>query len=283
MKKQLKKIIGFLFPVYLSKYLFFKTKNKKLNLKNPVWFNEKLMWLKLNNYNKNPLVMKCADKYAVREYLTQKGIPSENQVKILFIYKYASEIDFNILPSKFALKCSHGCGFNIICENKKKLDFLKTRRTLKKWLKTKFGYDTAQLHYNHVKPVIICEEFIENTGDEFPIDYKIYCFNGIPRLVLVCTNRKEKYQTSFYDLNWKRIKLRKDEAIVNIQKPKSFNEMIKLAKILAKDFPFVRIDFYEHKGKAIIGELTFTPAACLGNYTEEAELLLGSWLQIDRR
>ena len=183
MKKQIKKLeknfVIILTKISIklsSKYLFLRSQKHKLNLKNPKDFNEKLMWLKIYNYNKNYLVWQCSDKYKVREYALSKGVNERNLPTILGTYSDAMEIDFSQLPNKFALKCSHGSGFNIICQDKTKIDENQVKKQLNKWLKTKYGYSTAEPHYTHVKPIIICEEFIENFEDEYPYDYKIYCF-----------------------------------------------------------------------------------------------------------
>lgn len=268
-------------PKALSKYLYHRTFKKRLNLENPVGFNEKLMWLKLKVYNNNPVVWQCSDKYHVREFVKSCGISEDHLPKLINTYLTPEEIDYNKLPKKFALKCSHGCGFNIICQDKKKLNQKETNKKLRKWLKTKFGYKTAETHYMHIKPRIICEEFIENQKGEFPIDYKLYCFNGKPKLVLVCVDRKEHYQTAFYDMEWNRVHLRDNETKKEISKPASLDEMVEIAKKVTKDFPFVRVDFYEYKGKAILGEMTFTPAACLASYTDKAMKDLGDMLSLE--
>lgn len=273
-------ICTYISPKLGCKVIYFMKFKKFPNLTNPKEFNEKLMWLKLNNYNNNENVWKCADKYEMRNYCIKKGIKSNNFPEIIEVYNNVDEIDFSKLPSKFAMKCTHGMGFNIICEDKEKLDIKKAKKKLKKWQNTKFGYESAEPHYTHIQPKIICEQFIENENGEFPIDYKIYCFNGNPELVLVCFDRKRHYTTAFYDLNWKRIHLRKEESIKDIIKPSSFDEMIKIAKIVSSEFPFVRVDFYEYNGKAILGELTFTPAACLGKYTKEASIDLGNRIKL---
>ena len=288
MKKILKRIenywIAFLshFNIIIaSKYLFMRYQHKKLNLKSPKTFNEKLMYLKIYNYNQNEVVWKCCDKFYVREFAISKGICENNLPKLLDTYNDPKEIDFNKLPNKFVLKCSHGCGFNIICTNKTNIDEKNTRRKLKKWLKTKFGYETAELHYTHVKPRIICEEFIGD-GNSFPWDYKVYCFFGVPKIVLVCTDRETKYETHFYDINWNKLNMRNNQSQDDIAKPQTFDEMLKICEKLAKDFPFVRIDFYEWNNRAVLGEMTFTPAACLAMYNEKGDSLLSGYLDINK-
>lgn len=269
-------------PVLGSKVIYFLKFKKRLNLKNPTEFNEKLMWLKLNNYNNNELVWQCADKYTLRDYCTKKGIEEKYFPRLIGVYNSADEIDFEKLPNKFALKCTHGMGFNIICENKQQLDISNVKKQLNKWLNTKFGYESAETHYNHVKPRIICEEFIENEAGEFPVDYKIYCFNGMAKIILVCVDRKKHYQTAFYDLNWNRLHLREEETNKEVVRPKSLDKMLEIANVLSKDFPFVRVDFYEYKNNPVLGEMTFTPAACLGKYKEEASKELGMYINLKK-
>ena len=161
-KNFLKIFLGKNFPVFYSKILYFLRFKRKIDLKNPSNFNEKLMWLKLNCYFNNKDVWKCSDKYLVRDYALKKGIKEENLPKLFGIYKNANDIPYKKLPQKFALKCSHGCGFNIICTNKDVLNIEKTNKQLNIWLNTKFGYSSAENHYTHIKPCIIVEEYIDN-------------------------------------------------------------------------------------------------------------------------
>lgn len=277
--KKVVKICTIISPKLGSYVIYFMKTGKILNLKNPKEFNEKLMYLKLNNYNYNELVWKCSDKYLMRDYCYSCGIPKENMTEIIKIYDNAIEINFDELPNKFAIKCTNGQGFNIICEDKSKLNYKKAIKKLDKWSKTKFGYESAELHYTHIKPRIICEKFIETIENEYPIDYKFYCFNGIPKIILVCINRKKGYKTEFFDMEWRRQYFRENESETIIEKPKSFNEMVDIAKKISKEFPFVRIDLYEYNEKPVVGEMTFTPAACLGKYKKEASKRLGDMME----
>lgn len=272
-------------PKLASKKLYKNVKGKKLETKNPVTFNEKLMYLKLNNYNKNKNVFKCSDKFLIREYVKSKGISDKNLPKLLKVYNNANEIDFNDLPNKFVLKCSHGCGFNIVCQDKKKLNKNEAIKKLKKWQKTKFGFVTAEPHYTHIKPTLYCEEFIENDNGGFPNDYKLYCFNGEPKVVLVCSERSKQLKLNFFDMQWKELMIGTENyrSQKQIHKPKQFDEMIKIAKKISKEFPFVRVDFYEYRNKAILGEMTFTPAGCVAQYyTESGEIYLGNLLDLNK-
>lgn len=250
-------------PVLASKYIYRRNTGKILNLKSPKDFNQKLQWLKL--YWRNPLVVQCADKYGVREYAVKSGC-EEILPKLYGVYEHTSEINWDKLPNKFALKCTHGCGFNIISDNKNKLDKNQTFKQLDEWLKIRIEKKNVEIHYSKIKPRIICEQYIETDAGFLPIDYKILCFNGKPKLLTVCTDRFSDLKVIFLDLNWE-IKnySAKEYFPENLPvKPECFDEMIQYSEILAKPFPFVRVDFYVCNGKPILGEMTFTPGACMG-------------------
>ncbi len=270
-------------PKATSKLNYYTTFKKKLNLKTPNGFNEKLMYIRINDYDKNPLVWKCSDKYELREYAYECGLTEENFPNVYGLYKKPEDIDFSKLPNKFVLKCSHGCGFNYICTNKEKINVKEVIKTLKKWKKQNFGLISAEVQYLHSPKHIYCEEFIENEQNEFPKDYKVYCFNGQAKIILVCSERKEKTKLNFYNLQWKELNIGKEEHKSNkeIEKPKKLNEMLELAEKLSKPFAFVRIDFYEYQNRVILGEMTFTPAAnCAQYYTKEGNEILGKMLEI---
>jgi len=280
-KKLLSAVAIFSEPM-ANKIMYKVYTRKKLNLKEPTLFNEKLMLLKLKYYNNNALVIKCADKYRVQEYVKECGLANILN-PIYATYDDANDIDFDILPDKFVLKCNHGCGFNIICTDKSNLDKQETIKTLNKWLKKKFGKDTRELHYLKIKPLIICEKYIETNAGVLPNDYKIYCFNGEPKIILTCTEREKELKLNFFDLDWKELMLghEKNRAQGEIKAPACLDQMIENAKILSSPFKFVRVDFYDLDGSPIFGELTFTPARCsAAYYNDDGAKLLGDMLQL---
>lgn len=280
-----KKFISFvaIFSEPIANKIMYKVyTRKKLNLKEPKLFNEKLMHLKLNVYNNSELVVKCSDKYRVQEYVKECGLEKILN-PIYATYNTAEEIDFDKLPDKFVLKCNHGCGFNIICTDKSKLDRQDAKVKLNKWLKTKFGKETRELHYLKIKPLIIAEKYIETDAGFMPNDYKIYCMNGEPKIILTCTDRENDLKLNFFDLEWNELMLGldKNRSDAPIDKPSCLNEMLEYAKVLSKPFEFVRVDFYNLDGKPIFGELTFTPARCSASYyNDEGSKILGDMLKI---
>jgi len=284
--RKLMAIISTFSPTLTSKIYYRIKIGEQLNLKNPKKFNEKLQWLKHNEYENNDLIIKCADKYRVREYVEECGC-SEILNELIGVYDNANDIDFNKLPNSFVLKCNHAAGYNIICSQKKDLNWKKTKKQLNKWLRTNYWKFVAEMQYKRITKKIVCEKFLESKDGNAIEDYKIYCFNGVPEFCMVCIGRnlgKPKYY--FMDKNWSLMRInpagKNAPEDFKLEKPKCIDEMYKYAKILSKPFKFVRVDFYDYNGKTIFGELTFTPAGCIDkNYDDETNIKLGEKIKID--
>ena len=252
---------------------------------NPKTFNEKLMWLKLNKYADDPLVSPCSDKYAVREYVEKCGL-GHTLNGLIGAWDHASEIDWDKLPQRFAIKCNHGCGYNLICQDKSKFDIKEATRQLDAWMKDDFWKEYAEVHYRTIPKKIICEEYLEGKGNALPVDFKIYCFNGKPVYIGNFIERDivtDEILRGYFDLDWNPSPVFKGEMQPELfERPKKLETMLEYAEILAKPFPFVRVDFYEVDGKIYFGELTFTPTGCLATYyTEEAQMKLGELLNVN--
>ena len=267
----------------MSKIYFRIVMKKKLNIDNPKTFNEKLQWMKLYYYPKNPLVVKCADKYAVRNYIQQKGF--ENiLVPLLGTWDKAEDIKWDKLPNQFVLKCNHGCAYNIVVSDKAHLNRDITVKQLNKWLKEDFGAFNIELHYSAIKHhCITCEEYL---GENI-IDYKFFCFNGEPRYIYVSTDliHDRQAQIGFFYLDGRKMPLKRDDysEIESVNLPSFFDEMLTVAKELCKDFPFVRVDFFVSKGTYYFAELTFTPSACMMPFNpEEYDLKWGNELKLEK-
>ena len=46
-------------------------------------------------------------------------------------------------------------------------------------MKERYGLATVELHYLNIKPRIICEKYLCDDKGKMPLDYKIYCSNGL--------------------------------------------------------------------------------------------------------
>lgn len=214
----------------MSKIYFQIVLKKKLNLKNPQTFNEKIQWCKLYYYPRSKRVVTCADKYAVREYIKRKGY-GETLTPLLGVWDNANDIEWDKLPDRFVLKCNHGCAYNIVVPDKRKLDKAKATKQLNDWLKEDFGAFNIELHYSKIKPhKVICEEFL----GESITDYKFFCFNGEPKYIYVSNDliHDRQAQIGFFYLDGTKMPLTRDDYtdIPEVKLPTFFDEMTQMAK-----------------------------------------------------
>lgn len=258
----------------------------RLNLGDPQTFNEKLQWLKL--YDRNPLYTKMVDKIGAKEYVAEK-IGSEYIIPTIGVYDNFDDIDFEKLPDKFVIKCSHDSGGLVVCRDKSKLDVKAAKDKINRCLKKNFYYQSREWPYKNVKPRILIEKYMSDKKQKELVDYKFYCFNGEPKYLYV-SEGLENHETAkieFFDMNFKSAPFSRDDyAIFKIKpkKPKTFGQMKEIAKKLSKGIPFVRVDLYEINGKIYFGELTFTPC---GGYMpfnpKEWDRKLGQLLKLPKK
>ena len=262
---------------------FKNTMKFELNLKNPKTFSEKLAWLKL--YDRKDIYTQMVDKYEAKNYVANI-IGEDHIIETYGIYDKFEEIDFDKLPKKFVMKCTHDSGGNVICKDKSKLDLNKAKEKIEKCLNRNFYFLYREWPYKNVKPRIIIEKYMEDDIQKDLIDYKFYCFDGIPKFLYIShiLSNHDIDRKSFVDLNYKKteFKINNDREFDELpQKPKTFDKMIDIAKKLSKDKCFMRVDLYEINGKVYFSELTPYPTAGLGIITpEKYEKILGDWLDI---
>ena len=249
---------------------------KKIDLKKPKTFNEKLNWIKL--YYRKPIMTTMADKYEVKQYVSDV-IGSEYVIPTIAIYDKWNDIDFDSLKAPFVLKTTHSSGVIKIVKDKESFDYETTKKKFNKSLKENYFYSCREWPYKNIKPRIIVEQFIKDSKeDNLPV-YKFFCFNGEPYLVQTIKNDKTSYETiDYFDMDWKLLKIKQnfENSDVPLDKPVNFEEMKALASKLSKGFPFVRVDLYSVDNKIYFSEFTFfSDAAYQRFYPDEWDLILG--------
>lgn len=276
--------LGRFSPKQLCSLLYKKRMGKDINWDNPKTFNEWICWLEFNS--DTSLWTTLADKYTVREYIENKGL-GEYLPKLYGVYDNVDKIDFSQLPDKFVIKANNGCAQVIIVKDKKCIDEDQIKKKCKKWLKTPFGYLSAEPHYIKIPRKIIIEEFLETTGNLPLIDYKWFCFNGRPTYAQVISERDfsqaHKFKIQVYDTEWNPHEefINRKELKNNVDRPTLLNEQLKVCRILSQGFPEIRVDLYEVNGKVYIGELTLTNSAGRDiDFTPEFDQILGA--EVDR-
>lgn len=270
--------------IYL-KLLFFVCMKKKLNLKHPVTYSEKLQWLKL--YNRNPLYVTLADKYAVKDYVSTL-VGSDFVIPTIGVWDTPEEIDFNTLPNQFVLKTTHGGGNVgvVICKDKSSLDVQKTTKTLNEALKQDTSLLNREWVYRDIPRRIICEPYVEDTETKELRDYKFFCFNGVVKALFVATDRQNREEPyfSFFDRHYNPLPIKQGHPKPPMlpSKPKTFSEMLHLAEVLSKGMPHVRVDLYEVNGSVLFGEYTFFHFAGIVPFEpKEWDSIFGDWLNIE--
>ena len=199
-----------------------------------------------------------ADKYLVKKWVENK-IGIEYIIPTIGVWDKFEDIDFNNLPEKFALKCNHGSGMNLIVTNKTKINFTKAKQTFDNWMNTNFAFvNGLELEYKNISRKIIAEEYIENYNNDI-YDYKLWCYNGECDYIMVLSERKKNLKMSFYDKNWKLLPYHYMEKHNKpFKKPNNLKKLLNLGEILSKGFKFVRVDFYILNNDTIkFGEMTF--------------------------
>jgi hypothetical protein len=270
--------------LYLWLMYFFQT-GKRLHLKHPKTFNEKLQWLKL--HDRKPEYTTMVDKYAVKEYVANI-IGKEYIVPTLGVWDSPDEIAWDDLPRQFVLKTTHGGGSKgiVICRDKETLDKTAAISNLHAAMKRDLYKNYREWPYKDVKHRVIAEEYLSGEDEERGIkDYKFFCFNDKPMYCDVISGRWGNLTSDHFDMEWNHLSftfksLPMAESVP--AKPKNFDTMRKLAAQLSAGHSHLRVDFYEVNGKVYFGELTFYSASGFGQFNpDEWDKIWGEHIRIE--
>lgn len=237
-KTVLQKVMFCLCPKYMNIRMYTEQTGKKIDIGHPRTFNEKIRWIMLHMSDDRRFSY-CADKYTVRNVVRKKQLGFLLN-EIYGIYNVFEEIDFDRLPEQFVLKYTHGSAYNIICKRKEDFNKQEAGEKLKAWQKEQYGFKYGELFYNRIKPRIICEKYLEDEKGEL-LDYKIHCFNGIPRLIQVDFDRysEKRHTRNFYDTEWNMINvsvLYPRNNTRKLEKPGTLDKMLEYAAAGSGDF-----------------------------------------------
>ncbi|MEO0536511.1 MAG: ATP-grasp fold amidoligase family protein [Cyanobacteria bacterium P01_A01_bin.123] len=247
------------FPIV--KLEFYKKVRYWPNLKNPKSFNEKVTHKKL--YGRNPLLPIIADKYRVREYV-RSLIGEEYLIPLLQVLETPEEINFELLPDEFIIKTNFSSGLNILIENKHEVRQKKIKAQLSHWMDMKYGYRNLVWFAQEIPRKILIERLLRNSNGDIPCDYKFFVFHGEVEFIQVDFDRFTKHSRMLYDKEWKKLNftIRNDlQNTEGVAKPNNLQIMLEIAKELAKNFSFMRVDLYSCSNTIFFGELTPFPTS----------------------
>lgn len=256
----------------------------KPDLGHPTKFSEKIQWLKLHDHN--PLYTTMVDKLAVKELVCER-LGKEYVIPVIAEWDSPEQIEWEKLPNQFVLKTNHDGGGHgiVICKDKSKLSVAKAMKELRSSFHQSTYSRTREWPYKNVHKSVFAETFVNDRNGELR-DYKFFCFNGKVKCFKIDYNRQIYHQANYYDTQCHL--LRYGEAAyppnyeADIHIPENIQEMITLAEKLAKDIPFVRIDFYNVDGRIYFGEITFYPAGGMSKWVGDVDVdaVWGEWLRL---
>ncbi len=257
---------------------------RKLNVKNPKTYNEKLQWMKL--YDRNPLYTRLVDKYDVRDFVTDR-IGEEHLIPCLGVWDKFEDINFDELPDQFVLKGTHDSGSVYICRDKSKIDKVALKKHFDEALRDNQYYGGREWAYKNLKGRIIAEEFMIDDSGIGLKDYKFFCFGGEVKAMFIATDRGVEGQDvkfDFFDRDFNHLPFRHghENAVNTPQKPEGYEEMLVLAEKLAEGLRHVRVDLYNINGKIYFGEMTFYHHCGFVPFEpEEWDDTFGSWISLE--
>ena len=277
-------------PDKLYAKVFYKIyTGKKLNLKNPTITNEKMWWLKL--YNRDPLMTVCSDKHLAREYVAEKGY-SDILIPQVACYQRAKDIDFSKFTKPVVLKTNNGSGDLIFyTPGDPEFNEKSVRKHFKKSLKQKYHLISREWNYKNIPPRVVVEEVIKDPSGEALKDFRFFCFDGEPRLLMMDVGvfrADGKYQVGYprnmYDMDFNLLPIRwgRDRYEGTVEKPQNFERMKEIASKLSEPFPMCRVDLYNVDGKIYFGEVTFYHGGCCQNIEpEEWDKQIAGWINLE--
>lgn len=244
---------------YKILWKYFLRKGRIINLKNPKLFTEKIQFLKI--YDCSPIKTQLTDKITVRDWVKEK-IGEKYLKKIYGIYEKYEDIDFSILPDEYVIKTNHGCNMQMLVIEGGKPNYTH-KEIFNNYLKVNYAYKCGyEMQYKDIKPLIFIEEYIKNTNELH--EYLFFCFNGKPEYILFASEkRSDDICCTMFDTNWNNLHFNYGGKLhpYEVPTPKNLDKMLEIAKILSKDFQFVRVDLHNINGRIYFGEMTFTPAS----------------------
>lgn len=264
---------------------------RKFPWKNPRTLDEKMTWLSVMTDTSK--WTEYSDKYEVRKYIESLGL-KDILTECYGVWDRAEDIDFDNLPDKFVVKCTHDCGSTIVIRDKSKMNKQEVVDFLQAHLDVNYGYEWCELHYTKIKPRVIAESLIEmdSTGDL--IDYKINCIHGKPQYVEVIYGRELKSDGGsnhavfdLYDIHtWqpmRQYKTNLDDNFRDVPRPENLEKMIEVAEKISQGFPQVRVDLYNVNGRIYFGEMTFFSASGMNNdLSKEFQLMIGDRIHLPK-
>jgi len=265
--------------------LYYKHFKHFVNFSNPVSFNEKLQWLKLND--RQPIYTTLVDKLGMKDWIKSK-VGEGYTIPTLGVWDKPEDIEFDKLPNQFVLKWNHDSGSIVICKDKEKFNKAEAIAKLRHGAQFNGFWYGREWPYLNVPPKVFAEPYMEDSTTHELRDYKVFTFNGEAKLLLIASDRQKPgvdTKFDFYDMNLEHVDMRNqhENAAIPPEPPQSFPIMKELAEKISKGFVHLRVDFYEVDGKVYIGELTLYHGSGIMTFSPDKWYkILGDWIDLNK-
>jgi hypothetical protein len=232
------------------------------DFENPRSHQEKTQFRKI--YGNHRFYALVADKYRVRNYVTSK-VSERYLIPLLGVYDRLTPAVFDALPNRFIIKANHGCKWHQVVRDKSTLDIDATVSRFNKYVRTRYGWASAERHYSFIEPKIVIEELLEGNGGGLPWDYCFFSYNGPSGFDYAYSIVCPKGRAASFNKHGELLSSLIPEAeLAPHLNPANFQEMLQVARDLSVDFDFVRVDLYSVGDQVRFGELTCTPGQGYG-------------------
>jgi teichuronopeptide biosynthesis TupA-like protein len=213
---------------------------------NDVWFR-----IKTSNEIEDPLRVFVSDKEQVKEYV-RNTIGDRYNVPTIAVLRSPAEVDTFDFPARCAIKPTHASTHVCLRSHGEPID----RERIKKWFSLNYYHSGRERNYRSLQPKVIVEPLIFDTTNVE--DYKIFCWNGVPKFVMVDIDRHINHTRKIFDPQWNEqdFSMTYPRASGVLPKPATLEEMISIARTLSASFSFVRIDLYTDGRQVLVGEIT---------------------------
>lgn len=268
-KEIAKKLVRIIPTKMWLSWRFKKRVGYKMNWKDPKTFNQKLQWLKV--YNRKEEYTQMVDKAEAKKYVAER-IGEEYIVPTLGVFNKFDDINFDEMPQRFVIKCTHDSGGLVIVRDKTAFDKVKAKKKIEKALKANPYTVDREWPYKNVVPRIIVEEYMQDGNLQYLPVYKFFCFGGEATIIQTIQDDKTQNEAiDYFDREWNLLDLKQNfpNSKSPLKKPERFKEMLNIADLLSKgvDANFLRVDLYCINNKIYFSEFTFFSDSGMEKFT----------------